>query len=162
MLNKVQDPLTCTINPSLTRAAMLLPSTWIGWLTQRWCCSSRKTLRGVQYSFQEQTEFTIQTMLLDLLVSIKKDSLTYLQFFSHLLVCGDFAQSFCSSHMKTLKARQHSFKKQTQFTMLHKVQDPLACKVNPSLTRATVFLPFTWMGWFSTKVMLLIQEISEK
>jgi hypothetical protein len=46
--------------------------------------------------------------------------------------------------------------------MLNKVQDPLACKVNPSLTRAPMLFPFTWMGWFSTKVMLLMQENSEK
>jgi hypothetical protein len=162
MLNKVQDPLACKINPSLTKAAMLLPFTWIGWLTQRWCWSSRKTLRGIQYSFKEQTEFTILTMLLDPLVSNMKDSLTNRQFFCHLLVCSDFAQSFCSSPMKTLKARQHSFQKLTQFTMLNKVQDPLLCKINPSLTSATVLLPFTWQGWFSTNVMLLIQENSEK
>jgi hypothetical protein len=31
--------------------------------------------------------------------------------------------------MKTLKVRERSFQKLTQFTMLNKVQDPLACKV---------------------------------
>jgi hypothetical protein len=72
-----------------------------------------------------------------------KDSLTKLQFFSHLLLGGDFAQSLCSSPMKTLKVRQHSYQKLTQFTMLNKVQDPLACKVNPSLTRAPMLFPFT-------------------
>jgi hypothetical protein len=43
---------------------------------QRWCCSSRKTLRGRQYSFREQTDITIWTKLLDPLVSNIKDFLT--------------------------------------------------------------------------------------
>jgi hypothetical protein len=98
---------------------------------------SRKNL------FNEQNEFTILTMLLDALFSNINDSITNLQFFSHLHVFGDFAQSLCSSPMKTLKARHHSFHKLTKFTMLNKVQDPLAYKVNPSLTRAAVLLPFT-------------------
>jgi murein tripeptide amidase MpaA len=84
--------------------------------------------------------------LLDPLVSNMRYSLTNLQFFSHSLVGGDFAQSLCSSPMKRLKVRQHSFQKLTQFTMFGKVQDTLACKVNPSLTSATVLLPFTLMG----------------
>jgi hypothetical protein len=96
-----------------------------------------------QYSFKEQTEFTILTNFLDPLVSNMKDSLTNLQFFCHLLVCGEFARSLCFSPMKTLKATQHSFQKLTEFTMLNKVQDPLACKINPSLTRAAVLHPFT-------------------
>jgi hypothetical protein len=63
---------------------------------------SRKNL------FNEQKEFSILTMLLDPLVSNIKDSLTNPQFFSHLLVCGDFAQGLCSSPMKRLKVRQRS------------------------------------------------------
>jgi hypothetical protein len=45
--------------------------------------------------------------------------------------------------MTTLSVRQYSIKKLTQFTMLNKVLDPLASNINDSLTRATVFLPFT-------------------
>jgi hypothetical protein len=45
--------------------------------------------------------------------------------------------------MKTLRVGQRSFEKLTQFTMLNKAQDPLACKINPSLTRAEVLLHFT-------------------
>jgi hypothetical protein len=48
--------------------------------------------------------------------------------------------------MKTLEVRQVSFQKLTQFTMLNKVPDPLACKINTSLTRATVLLPFIEWG----------------
>jgi hypothetical protein len=92
---------------------------------------------------QEQTEFTILTMLLDPLVSNTKDSLTNLQFFCHLHVCSDFAQSLCSSPMKTLKVRQRSSLKFSHFLMLKKVQDPLAFNINASLKRAAVLLPFT-------------------
>jgi hypothetical protein len=161
-LNKVHDPLACKINLSLRRDAVLLPFTSIGWLTQRWCCWSRKTQRGIQYSFKEQTEFTILTSLLDPLVSNMKDSLTNLQLFSLLLVCSDFAQRWRCSPMKTLTVGQFSFQKLTQFTMLNKVQGPLACNIYASLTRAAVLLPFTWIGWLNIKVMLLIQENTEK
>jgi hypothetical protein len=41
--------------------------------------------------------------------------------------------------MKTLKVRQRSFQKLTQFTMLNKVQDPLACKVNLLLQELQCF-----------------------
>jgi hypothetical protein len=135
----VQVPLAWNINASLTRAAVLLPFTWMGWFTTRWCSWSRKTLRGMQYSFKEQTEFTILTKLLDPLVSNIKDPLTNLQFFSHLLVCGNFPQSWCSSPMKTLTVRQRSFQNITQFTKLNKVQGPLAYSINASLTRAALF-----------------------
>jgi hypothetical protein len=162
MLNKVQEPLACNINASLTRAAVLLPLLESGDSAQRWYCWPRKTLRARQYPFKDQTEFTILTMLLDPLLSNMKDSLTNLQFLCHLLVWADFVKSWYSSKMKMLTVGQRSFQKLTQFTMFTKVQDTLACKINPSLTRATVLLPFTWMGWFSTKVMLLIQENSEK
>jgi hypothetical protein len=66
MLNKVQGPLACNIYASLTRAAVLLPFTWM-WRFSR-VCWSRKTLRSIQYSFKEQTEFTILSKLLDHLV----------------------------------------------------------------------------------------------
>jgi hypothetical protein len=52
-------------------------------------------------------------MLLDPLVSNMKDSLTNLQFLSHILVCGDLAQSWYSSPMKMLTVRQRSFQKLT-------------------------------------------------
>jgi hypothetical protein len=97
----------------------------------------------MQYSLKEQTEFTILTKVLESLISNIKDSLTKAAVFSHLLLCGDFAQSLCSSPMKTLKVRQRSSSKLTQFTMLNKVQDPLACNINASLIRAAVVLQFT-------------------
>jgi hypothetical protein len=46
--------------------------------------------------------------------------------------------------------------------MFNKVQDPLAFNINASLTRAAVLLPFTGMGRFRRKVMMLIQENTEK
>jgi hypothetical protein len=45
--------------------------------------------------------------------------------------------------MKTLKVRQRSSSKLTQFTMLNKVQKALAGTINYSLIRAAVVLPFT-------------------
>jgi hypothetical protein len=45
--------------------------------------------------------------------------------------------------MKTLKVRQRSSEKLTQFLMLNKVQDPLAFNINACLTRAAVLLKFT-------------------
>jgi hypothetical protein len=108
MLNKVQGPLACNINPSLTRATVLLLFIEWGDSAQRWCCSSRKAMTSRHNSLKEQTEFTILTMLLDPLVLTWRFLLQKLQFFSHLLVCGDFAQSLCSSPMEMLKVRQCS------------------------------------------------------
>jgi hypothetical protein len=79
-----------------------------------------------------------------------------------LPVCCAFAQSWRSSPMKTLTVGQRSFQKLTQFTMLNKVEDPLPFTINASLTRAAVLLLFTWVGWFNTKVILLIQENTER
>jgi hypothetical protein len=45
--------------------------------------------------------------------------------------------------MKTLKVRQRSSEKLTQFPMLKKVQDPLAFNINACLPRAAVLLKFT-------------------
>jgi hypothetical protein len=162
MLNKVQDPLACKVNLLLQELQCFSHSLEWGDSAQRWCCSCRKTVRSRQNSFKEQNEFTTLTMLLDPLFSNITDSLTNLQFFSHLLLCGDFAQSWRSSTMKTLTVAQRSFQKLAQFTMLNKLQEPLACNINASLTRAAVLLPFTWMGRFSRKLMLLIQENTEK
>jgi hypothetical protein len=64
--------------------------------------------------------------------------------------------------MKMLTLGQHSFQKLTQFPMLNKVQGSVACNINASLARAAVLLPFTWEGWFNTKVILLIQENTER
>jgi hypothetical protein len=133
----------------------------MGWFSTKWCCSCKKTVRSRQNSFKEQNEFTTLTMLLDPRFSNITDSLTNLQFFYHLLLCGDFAQSWRSSTMKTLTVAPSSFQKLTQFTVLNKLQEALACNINASLTWAAVLLPFTWTGRFSRKLMLLIQENGE-
>jgi hypothetical protein len=64
--------------------------------------------------------------------------------------------------METLKVSQRSSSKLTQFTILKKVQGPLAWNIDASLRRAAVLLPFTWIGWFSRKVMCLNQENTER
>jgi hypothetical protein len=81
--------------------------------------------------------------------------LKQIECFFHSLERDYFAQSWCSSSMKTLRGRQCSFNQLTQFIMLYKLLDPFAASVNDFLTRATVLLPFTWKGWFWTKVMFL-------
>jgi hypothetical protein len=45
--------------------------------------------------------------------------------------------------MKTLTGRQYSFKPQTQIKLQNKFLDPLASKINGSLTRPTALLSFT-------------------
>jgi hypothetical protein len=55
-------------------------------------------------------------LLLTLLVLLQE-----IQCFFYALEWGYFAQSSCSSPMKTLRGRQDSFEKLTQFTMVNKV-----------------------------------------
>jgi hypothetical protein len=107
---------------------------------QRWCGSSRKTLRDGQYSFKEQTGFTILTKLADPLVSNIKDSLKKLQFFSHSLVWGDFAQRWCSLPIETRSAKEYTIKQHTQCTMLTMLLRHLASNIYDFLIRAIVFL----------------------
>jgi hypothetical protein len=128
---------------------------------ERWCYSSRKTLRFIQYSFKEQTEFTILIKLLDHLVLYIKDSLTKTAVFLPFTYKWWYCTKLMSlTHENT--DRQHSMQKLTQFTMLNKVQGPLAWNINASLTRPVVLLPFTWTGWCSRKLMLLILENTER
>jgi hypothetical protein len=64
--------------------------------------------------------------------------------------------------MKTLRGRQYSFKQQTQIKLQNKVLGPFASNVNDSLTEATLPVPFSCIGPFSTKVMFLILENTER
>jgi hypothetical protein len=56
---------------------------------------------------------------------------------------SSFAQSLCSSHLKTLTGRQYSFQKETQFSKGNNVLNPPAANINGFLTRYTLLLPFT-------------------
>jgi hypothetical protein len=76
MQNKAKGPLAWNTNASLAELQCFSHSLEWGDSAERWCCSSRKTLRVTQYSFKQQTEFTILTKFLDPLVSNIKDSLT--------------------------------------------------------------------------------------
>jgi hypothetical protein len=58
----------------------------------------------------------------------------------------DFARSWCSSPMKTLRGKQYSFKELNELTRLNNLLDRLASNIHDSLTRATVLLPFTCKG----------------
>jgi hypothetical protein len=96
-------------------------------------------LRSRQNSFKEHNKFTILTMLLDPLFSHIKDSLTNFQFFSHLLACSDFAQSLCSSPMKSLGRRVYFLKVYTQFSILNTLLNHLASNINGFLRKAQCF-----------------------
>jgi hypothetical protein len=107
---------------------------------QRWCCLSRKTLRGGQYSFKEKTGFTLLTKLLDSLVLTLRILLQQLQFFSHSLVWGDFALRWFSSPLETLRGGEYSLKQHTQFTILNMLLNNLASNTYDFLRRIPVFL----------------------
>jgi hypothetical protein len=64
--------------------------------------------------------------------------------------------------MKALRGRQYSFKQQTDIKLQNKVLGPLASNMNDSLTEATLHVPFSCIGPFSTKVMFLILENTER
>jgi hypothetical protein len=64
--------------------------------------------------------------------------------------------------MKMLRGRQYSFKQQTQIKLQNKILGPLASNMNNSLTEATLHLPSSCIGPFSTKVMFLILENTER
>ena len=57
----------------------------------------------------------------------------------HSLARGCFAKSCCSSTLKILTVRKHSFQMLTQFTMHNKANGPLACNTNASLTELQCF-----------------------
>jgi hypothetical protein len=67
---------------------------------------------------------------------------------------GLFGRTLKFLPLKTLTVRQCSLKQVTQFTMLHKVLDPLACNTYGSLTGETVLLPYIATGLFCTKVLI--------
>jgi hypothetical protein len=87
-------------------------------------------------------------LLLTLIVFLQE-----IECFFHSVERIHFAQRCCSSPMKTLRGRQHSFKMLTCFTLLNNVQDPLPCYINHSLPRGTVLLWFTWERRFCTNIM---------
>jgi hypothetical protein len=122
---------------------------------QRWCSSFMTTMRGRHYSLKQQTQFTMTNKVIDPLAYNINDFLRRATVFLHLLERGFFAQNWCSSLMKMVRGRQYTFQKLTQFTMLNKMLDPLYSNIDDSLTRGTVLLPFTRMGWFCKKLMIL-------
>jgi hypothetical protein len=73
---KVLDPPAPNIHLSLTREAVLVPFTERSYFAQRWCSSPMKTLRGRQYSFKQQIQFTILNKMLDPLGSNINDSIS--------------------------------------------------------------------------------------
>jgi hypothetical protein len=152
MLKKLLDPLASNINDSLARDAVLHPFTWMWCFCKKVMFSPMKTLRGRHFSLKQQTQFTMLSTVLDSLASNINDFLRRAAVFFHSLERGYFAQSWFPHPWKCREGRQYSFQKLTQFTMFSKVLDPLAFNIYDSLTRATVLLPFTWMGWCCKKM----------
>jgi hypothetical protein len=70
-------------------------------------------------------------------------------------------ERWCCSSRKTLSVMQYSLKEQTEFTILTKLLDSLVSNIKDSLTKAAVFLPFTFMRRFCTKFMFLSHENTE-
>jgi hypothetical protein len=119
--NKVLDPPTSTIHLSLTRDEVLVPFTCKSQFCTKVRYSIMKTLRDRHFSLKQQTQFTMIHKVLDTLASNINDFFRRATVFLHSLERGYFAQSSCSSPMKTLRGRQDSFEKLTQFTMVNKV-----------------------------------------
>jgi hypothetical protein len=127
----------------------------LGQFEPTWFCSVKKTLRGRHYSLQQQTPFTNINKVLNPLASHIYLFLRSTTVFLHSLESGYFAESWCFSPMKTLRGRQNSFQKITQFTVLSKLPDPLASNINDCLPQATLSLPCTCEGRFWTEMILL-------
>jgi hypothetical protein len=66
-------PLASNIIDSLTQATLQLQFSLWGHCEQRWCFSLLKTLTARHYSLTQETQFTMQSKLLDPLSSNMKD-----------------------------------------------------------------------------------------
>jgi hypothetical protein len=81
-------------------------------------------------------------MVLDPLVSNINDSLTRGTVLLAFTITGNFAQSGCSSHYKTMTEGRYSCYVLPQFSLLKKVLNSHACNIKGSLTGDTLVLPF--------------------
>jgi hypothetical protein len=133
------DPLVSNIKDSLKKQQFFSHSLVWGDFAQRWCSSPMETLRGREYTIKQHTQCTMLNIFLSHLASNIYDFLRRATVFLHSIERGCFAQSWCSSPMKTLTGRQCSFQMLTQITMLNSVQDPLACNINASLKELQCF-----------------------
>jgi hypothetical protein len=160
-LNMLLNHLASNINCFLRTATVFLHSFERSCFAQSWCSSPLTTLTVRKLSFQMLTRFTKHNKVKGPLACNTNASLTELQCFSHSLEWGDSAESWCCSSRKTLRVMQYSFKEQTEFTILTKFLNPLVSNIKDSLTKAAVFLPFTFMRWFYTKFMFLTHVNAE-
>jgi hypothetical protein len=120
-----------------------------GALLQNIDATPLKTVRCRQYSFKQLGQFTVLYKLLDPALETLMTPLQELPGISLSLV-RDSLEMLCSSPMKTLRGKQHSFTQLTQFTMLKKVAAPFVSHMNDSLTSSTVLLPIPLRGLFCT------------
>jgi hypothetical protein len=162
VLTMFLDPLFSNIKDSLTNMQFFSHSLVCSCYAQRWCSSPMETLRGRAYCLKQHTQFSNLNMLLNHLASNIICFLRKATVFLHSLERGCFAQSWYASPLKTLTVRKGSFQMRTRFTMHNKVKGPLACNTNASLTELQWFSPSLEWGHSARKVMLLIQENTER
>jgi hypothetical protein len=117
-----------------------------------------KTLCGRQYSFKHRTQYSLEKKVLDPSAANIHSSLTSDAVLVPFIWKRWLAIKVMVFTHEINECKKHSFKQLTQFTVLNKVLDPVSSNINDSLTRATVFVPFTWMGWFFKMVMFLTHE----
>jgi hypothetical protein len=75
-LRKLVDPLPANVKDFLRRTTVFLHSLERGYWVQSLNSPPMKTLRGRQYSFEQQTQIKLKNKVLGLLASNMNDSLT--------------------------------------------------------------------------------------
>jgi hypothetical protein len=161
ILNILLNHLASNINGLLKKATVFLHSLERCCIAQSWWSSPLKTLTVRKHSFQMLTQLTMHNKVQGPLACNISASLTELQCFSLSLEWGDSAERWCCLSRKTLRCRQYFFKQQNEFTILTNLPDSLVSNIKGFSWKNAVFLPFTCMRWFCTKVMFLTHEKAE-
>jgi hypothetical protein len=122
----------------------------MGIFEQRWCFSLLKTLRGRQYSLIQQTQFTMQSKMLDPLPSNMKDFLRRSTVFLHSLEMGIMYKVEVLHPWKRWEVG--SIPLNSKLNSNCKEGASRSCfKHYDSLTQATLHLLFTFVGDFEQR-----------
>jgi hypothetical protein len=132
------------------------------YLAQRWSSSHVKALRGRHYSCHKLTQFSKGNNMLDSPASKIDHFLTREKVLHRLTWMELFSQCWCSLPLKTLRRRQYSFQKVTEFSKGNMVLNLLDLNIYIFLTREIVIPPFTWIKLFHSMVMFLTVENTER
>jgi hypothetical protein len=109
---------------------VLLPSIWMGWFCKKEMVFTHENTESMQYSFKQETEFTVLNKVLDPLPSNLNDSLTQAILHLPFTCMGWLGTKVIFWPKKTLRGRHYSYHQLTQYTMLNKVLVPLASNIN--------------------------------